>query len=246
MFIENKYNKWYNKLINSAKSRIPPIIKEKHHILPKSLGGSNSKENLVNLTPREHYICHLLLTKFTIGDARKKMFYALHRITNKSEVRIKSSRIYEYLRINHCASVSERCKGKTILELYGKSHAHDISDYQKQQIAKSNSERIWTNESRQKLSKSQKLRKQLRPESFNPGISKSDEHKKNLSISKINKFKQSDKEIYHWSHAIHGSFIGTRSQLKDNFPQQNLKISEISKIINPKYSEKSYKGWKLN
>lgn len=36
---------------------------ESHHIHPKSLGGSNKKENLVLLTPKEHFICHLLLTK---------------------------------------------------------------------------------------------------------------------------------------------------------------------------------------
>lgn len=29
---------------------------EKHHILPKSLGGTNDKENLVKLTAREHFI----------------------------------------------------------------------------------------------------------------------------------------------------------------------------------------------
>lgn len=36
---------------------------EKHHIIPKSEGGSNEPDNLVNLTAREHYIAHLLLDK---------------------------------------------------------------------------------------------------------------------------------------------------------------------------------------
>jgi 5-methylcytosine-specific restriction endonuclease McrA len=35
--------------------------KEIHHILPKSLGGSNDKSNLVELTAREHYIVHMLI-----------------------------------------------------------------------------------------------------------------------------------------------------------------------------------------
>lgn len=34
---------------------------ERHHVIPKCLGGSNSKDNLVELTAREHFICHWLL-----------------------------------------------------------------------------------------------------------------------------------------------------------------------------------------
>lgn len=56
---------------------------EKHHILPKSFGGSNKKENLVELTIREHYVCHLLLTKMVSGELRAKMIYALSLIKPK-------------------------------------------------------------------------------------------------------------------------------------------------------------------
>jgi len=36
---------------------------EIHHIIPRCFGGTNKKENLVRLSARAHYICHLLLTK---------------------------------------------------------------------------------------------------------------------------------------------------------------------------------------
>ena len=36
---------------------------EVHHILPRSLGGNDDKNNLVKLSAREHFICHLLLVK---------------------------------------------------------------------------------------------------------------------------------------------------------------------------------------
>lgn len=36
---------------------------EKHHIIPKCMGGSDENSNLVKLTAREHYIAHKLLTK---------------------------------------------------------------------------------------------------------------------------------------------------------------------------------------
>jgi hypothetical protein len=241
MFIENKYKIWYHKIIDNARLRISPIDNECHHILPKSLGGNNDKTNLVDLTLREHYVCHLLLTKFTIGDAKKKMFYALHRLTNKSDsIKIKSSRIYEYLRLNHSQITSQRMKENNPNKLGRKPTAK-----QSAAISKANTERIWTKESKDKMSQSQKQRKIDRPESFNPGIPKSEEHKKNLSISKIKKTREKDIDIFHWTHSIYGEFIGTRTNLSDSFPEQNLKISELLKVINPKYVEKSHRGWKL-
>jgi hypothetical protein len=50
---------------------------EKHHIVPRSLGGSNDESNIVRLTYREHFLAHLLLTKFTSGNDRYKMLHAL-------------------------------------------------------------------------------------------------------------------------------------------------------------------------
>lgn len=58
---------------------------EKHHIIPKSLGGTNDSENLVLLTGREHYVAHWLLTKFTGNTTKQKMVFAfwLMALTNK-------------------------------------------------------------------------------------------------------------------------------------------------------------------
>ena len=129
--------------------------------------------------------------------------------------------------------------GKSHIEIFGELKSEEI----KSQIAKSNSERIWTEESKLKLSVSQKQRRINSPESFNIGIPKTTEHKKNISISKKEKFKKSDNISYNWIHDIHGKFIGTRSELKDKFP--SLKMSEITKVIDPKYKEKSYRGWSI-
>ncbi len=68
-----RYELWYNTLINKAKNRQLDGYSEKHHIIPKSMGGSNDKTNLVKLTAREHYISQLLLTNFTKGHCRNKM-----------------------------------------------------------------------------------------------------------------------------------------------------------------------------
>ena len=83
IFIDNKYTRWYYNIVTSAKSRIYTGYTEKHHIIPKSCGGSNSKENLVKLTPKEHFICHLLLTKMVNGHNRHLMVYAFHGLKAK-------------------------------------------------------------------------------------------------------------------------------------------------------------------
>ena len=83
IFIDNKYTRWYYNIVTTAKSRIPLGYTEQHHIIPKSCGGNNSKENLVALTPKEHFICHLLLTKMVNGHDRHLMVYAFHGLKAK-------------------------------------------------------------------------------------------------------------------------------------------------------------------
>lgn len=58
------YNRIYRELIENAITRNPLIgYTETHHIIPKCVGGTDAKSNLVDLTAREHFIAHLLLTK---------------------------------------------------------------------------------------------------------------------------------------------------------------------------------------
>lgn len=66
------YQKIYNLIVLKAKEanrfKNDGNYYERHHILPKSLGGQDTKENLVLLTAKEHYICHMLLIKIYQND----------------------------------------------------------------------------------------------------------------------------------------------------------------------------------
>lgn len=92
IFINNKYSECYFRIVTRAKSRIldKEVYSEVHHIIPKSFYKSNSKtgwldgnpdtnDNLVTLTAREHFICHVLLLKMTEGLAHTKMVHAATR-----------------------------------------------------------------------------------------------------------------------------------------------------------------------
>lgn len=98
--VSKKYRRWYRAIIKKAKGREPLTgYCERHHVLPKSMGGSNEKSNIVVLTFREHFICHWLLAKFTTGQDRRKMQSALHRMTfSRSKKVILSSWQYEVAR----------------------------------------------------------------------------------------------------------------------------------------------------
>jgi hypothetical protein len=68
------YQRIYDQIIDRAKERTLEGYKEKHHIIPKCMGGSNEKQNLVELTAREHFICHWLLCR--VYPENKKLGHA--------------------------------------------------------------------------------------------------------------------------------------------------------------------------
>jgi len=102
IYLDNKYTKCYFSIVNRAKTRALECYTENHHIIPKSLGGDNSKDNIVSLTAREHFICHWLLTKM-LGDGKERwrMLYAFGSFLqkNKSQDRVTiTGRKYEILK----------------------------------------------------------------------------------------------------------------------------------------------------
>jgi len=102
-FIDNKYTSLYYKIVDRAKTRIYEGYTEKHHIIPRSLKGSNDKSNLVKLSAREHFIVHWLLTKMTEGLARSKMCHAFNSMCvlkpNNTDKRYVNSRASEKAKI---------------------------------------------------------------------------------------------------------------------------------------------------
>ena len=115
--LTNKYSKLYYKITSNAKQRIIEGYTELHHIIPQSLGGSNDKENLVELTAREHFICHWLLIKMTDGEDRSKMLYALNgmKAENRYQQRYHTkitARVYEKYRLEHADNHSKKMKGR--------------------------------------------------------------------------------------------------------------------------------------
>lgn len=127
----NKYEKWYKDITKRGQTRLIEMYTEMHHIIPRSLGGLNSKENITNLTAREHFICHWLLTKiYKNGEEHEKMIYALRlmRAENKNQFRYYTkitARVYENLKIEYSKIQSENMIGVNN-PMYGKTHSTEV------------------------------------------------------------------------------------------------------------------------
>ena len=74
------YKRIYENLINRARTRVPPEgYIERHHVVPRCLGGSDDETNLVALTPEEHYVAHQLLVK--MYPKERGLIYAANNMT---------------------------------------------------------------------------------------------------------------------------------------------------------------------
>lgn len=99
-FADNKYTKWYFNIVNDARSKEHVGYVEHHHIFPRSLGGDNNTENIVTMSARQHFVCHLLLVRMTSSNDRIKMLHAAHHMSichRKSAYHV-SSMTYEMLK----------------------------------------------------------------------------------------------------------------------------------------------------
>lgn len=160
------YQKIYNQIIERAKNRILEGYKEKHHIIPKCLGGSNDKSNLVELTAREHFLCHMLLVE--IYPKEPKLWYALwlmiigkNRKNNLLEYKL-SSRTYEKIKLEFINKIKGRKMSLETKEKIKKTKSNiDMSVFYTDEVKKKMSETkkgklIHTEESKKKISESKK------------------------------------------------------------------------------------------
>jgi hypothetical protein len=177
-FIDNKYTRIYYAIIERAQSRAQPTTyTEKHHIIPKSLGGSDCRSNIAVLTAREHFVCHWLLVKMTEGTAKRSMGHALRiMLAKKPNSRqgdryIPKSKLYQLVKQTaNTASKGRPClpetrekirqgnlkRPPTSEETRAKLSAaakrrKGFTPEGRAKVVESNKARVWTDEMREKL-----------------------------------------------------------------------------------------------
>lgn len=119
------YQKIYSAIIDRAKTRTLVDYKESHHIIPKCLGGKDDKENIVDLTAREHYLCHWLLWKIHKSSKLAHAFWKMMSIGPGQE-RIYTSHAYNSAKAAHVSEMRTLVGSKN--HFYGKKHSQETKN----------------------------------------------------------------------------------------------------------------------
>jgi len=126
---------------------------EIHHIVPKSMGGSNQKSNLVKLSFRMHFLAHRLLWKAYRNSKMANAFWTMACCNNISL----NSKTYSEVRSLAVEAISRSRKGKT------------TSEKHKQIMRSLMKGRSLSKETKEKLSRAKKGKK--KPEGFGEKMS---------------------------------------------------------------------------
>ena len=110
------YQKLYNTIVDNRLLNKYNGYTEKHHIIPRSLGGKDDEANLVSLSAREHFICHYLLAKMYPEGSfewyKTNHAFMMMKCESLVQERYFNSRLYESLKYHHSSLMSIAQTGK--------------------------------------------------------------------------------------------------------------------------------------
>jgi len=108
------YNKLYQRFIESRphRNKVRGDGLETHHILPRCCGGDNTIKNLKVLTPREHFIAHIMLTRCYTGTKKQKLMMAMNNMMrrNGNKYGYFTSKRYQIVRSKAISSMQKMMK----------------------------------------------------------------------------------------------------------------------------------------
>lgn len=97
----------YNKFIDALKQQTVEGYYELHHVIPRSMGGSDDASNLIALTARQHYVAHWMLAR-ALGGAASRAFFMMSNFGKYGSV---NSTTYENARKEYSKQVSIQMTG---------------------------------------------------------------------------------------------------------------------------------------
>jgi hypothetical protein len=206
------YQRIYNQIIKRAKNRQLEGYKEKHHIIPKCLGGNNDKENLVELTAKEHFLCHMLLCEFYPKEYKLKYALFLMAIGKQSKNSYKiNSKTYERLKLEYSQMLqgkkrSQKTKTKISKSLTGKKHSKE-SKLKMSESRKGH--KMYTEEWKQKIKKSL------------TGLKRTEESKLKISNGLKGRISKTKKIVLQYDK-------------QNNFIKEHISVTEAAQSLNKK------------
>jgi cobalamin biosynthesis protein CobT len=123
--INMNYQTHYDLLISRARNRILEGYSERHHIVPKCMGGTDETDNIVRLTASEHYVAHQLLVK--IHPKNRKIVFAANMMTVGSS---RNNKSYGWIREKNAKEMSAHILENNLHSgekngMFGRTHTID-------------------------------------------------------------------------------------------------------------------------
>lgn len=112
----NRYQKRYNNLIDHYKNIVIEGYVERHHIIPKCMGGTDDITNLVALTPRAHFIAHYLLHRAYPDNIKLAQAFGMMTANNSNQQRKFSSKMYDLARTARSSSLKGKPRPEWVKE----------------------------------------------------------------------------------------------------------------------------------
>lgn len=268
------YHRIYGEFIADrlTKQPVKPTYFEKHHIVPRSLGGGDDRKNIVRLSARDHYFAHCCLAKIHGG----KMWSALFAMANMTKVDASASyflkaRMVEVARKQAAIVRSENMTALWASGEFSRKRVYGpISEYHRSRLTKALTGR---GKSAESIEKQRATRRLLAKEfvfrnsetaevfkgtqvefSLTSGVSQS--LASCLTRGKIvsakcwvidganlRQIKGRDPVIRRFAHSEGAEFVGTTYEFRT---KHNFDSGVISNLINGKNRVQSFKGWRYS
>jgi hypothetical protein len=103
------YKRIYEAVVSRAAGRDLDQYTERHHIIPRCMGGSNEPSNIVRLTPEEHFLAHQLLAK--IHSSNRGLTFALLAMTMKVKGHRVGNKQFGWIRRRVAEAIREQKTG---------------------------------------------------------------------------------------------------------------------------------------
>lgn len=246
------YQWHYERLVSTRKSRAREEGKyyERHHVIPRSMGGTDDESNLVYLTAREHFLAHWLLWRIHRNREMAFAFFAMHKWKRNNEPKKFSSICYQEAKESMTLFLSEKMKQQTIWKGRKQSDEHIQKRVEKIKGKTRKNKSKFSEESRKNMSESRKLYLANNPIVF------SEETKKKISSS-LKGIKRSEETKKKMSNSQKGHLPTKGNAGNTHTEESKRKMSETIKKNSAlqKYQcphclregiGRSFKGWHFN
>lgn len=104
------YNR-YQKFIGYLRGQSVDGYAEVHHIVPRSIGGSDAADNLIRLTARQHFIAHWMLAR-ALGGSASRAFFMMSNFGRYGHI---NSTTYQIARQEYAELARKQMTGRVML-----------------------------------------------------------------------------------------------------------------------------------